>query len=168
MMRDMNWSINNRKKYQQTYYRKNKSKYILRSKLWYQVNKEKKKEYARNWKKRNPEKVRQWKITFYRKHGWKTNYETPEGRRIRSANRRARKRKAQGKFTKEKWEKLKKEYNYTCPICHKKEPEIQLTIDHVIPLINGGTNYISNIQPLCLSCNCKKGTKLSGWKSFKK
>jgi 5-methylcytosine-specific restriction endonuclease McrA len=64
-----------------------------------------------------------------------------------------------GTFKKQEWEEMKKLYNYTCPCCDKKEPEIKLTIDHIIPLSKGGTNTIDNIQPLCLKCNCKKNNK---------
>jgi 5-methylcytosine-specific restriction endonuclease McrA len=58
------------------------------------------------------------------------------------------------------WELLKKQYGYTCPCCHKIEPEIKLTEDHVIPLSKGGTDLIENIQPLCLKCNMIKHTKI--------
>jgi len=57
----------------------------------------------------------------------------------------------------EEWKELKKKYNYTCLMCGKKEPEIKLSIDHIIPVSEGGTNWIENIQPLCRSCNSKKG-----------
>jgi 5-methylcytosine-specific restriction endonuclease McrA len=62
--------------------------------------------------------------------------------------------------TRKKWELLKKQYGYTCPMCGKKEPKIKLTEDHIIPLSKGGSDYIENIQPLCVSCNTKKYTKI--------
>jgi 5-methylcytosine-specific restriction endonuclease McrA len=58
------------------------------------------------------------------------------------------------------WELLKKQYNYTCPCCSKSEPEVKLTEDHIIPLSKGGSDFIENIQPLCLKCNIKKHTKI--------
>lgn len=69
-------------------------------------------------------------------------------------------RGAEGGFSKEEWEQLKKSYFNSCPACLKPEPEITLTIDHILPLSRGGTNYIKNIQPLCLRCNLRKHTKL--------
>ena len=65
-----------------------------------------------------------------------------------------------GKFTLREWEKMKDDYNHACNFCHKFEPEIKLTIDHIIPLTKGGKHDASNIQPLCMDCNVKKGTKL--------
>ncbi len=65
-------------------------------------------------------------------------------------------------FSFKEWEDMKKQYNYTCPSCYKKEPEIKLTVDHIIPLSLSGKNNKNNIQPLCFSCNCKK------YKSIKK
>lgn len=75
---------------------------------------------------------------------------------------RFKKKKAEGFFTLSEWELLKKQYGYTCanPICGKKEPEIRLEPDHIIPISKGGSNYIENIQPLCRGCNSKKHTKI--------
>ena len=71
-----------------------------------------------------------------------------------------RNRSATGSHTFGEWENLKAQYNWTCPCCGGKEPDIKLTLDHVIPLSKGGSNNIENIQPLCKSCNCKKLTKI--------
>ncbi len=61
--------------------------------------------------------------------------------------------------TSKDWEDLKEKYNFTCPACGKREPEIKLTRDHIISLSKGGSDCIDNIQPLCKPCNCRKHTK---------
>lgn len=71
-------------------------------------------------------------------------------------NRRARVQQAEGSFTSKEWQKLCARYEYTCLRCRRREPEIKLTADHVVPLCKGGTNFIDNIQPLCQSCNSSK------------
>lgn len=73
------------------------------------------------------------------------------------ARRYARERGAKGSHTLEQWEKLCWKFNWKCANCKKEKP---LTKDHINPLSLGGTDYISNIQPLCRNCNSKK------WKTF--
>ena len=74
------------------------------------------------------------------------------------------KRDAEGSHTYGEWELLKKQYGYVCPCCGEKEPFNQrvkyLTQDHIIPLSKGGSDYIENIQPLCMHCNLTKHTKI--------
>lgn len=57
------------------------------------------------------------------------------------------------------WEEIKKKYGYICPCCLKKEPEISLTEDHILPIAMGGLDNIENIQPLCRNCNSRKNNK---------
>jgi hypothetical protein len=65
-----------------------------------------------------------------------------------------------GSHTIGEWETLKSQYNWVCPSCGRAEPDISLTRDHIIPVSKGGSNNIENIQPLCLSCNVSKKTKV--------
>jgi DNA-directed RNA polymerase subunit RPC12/RpoP len=65
-----------------------------------------------------------------------------------------------GSFTQEEWEKIKEKYDFRCPSCNNLEPDIKLTVDHIIPISKGGMNTIKNIQPLCRSCNSKKKDKI--------
>ena len=83
-----------------------------------------------------------------------------EYKRWKTAERKAEKIMADGSHTIGGWELLKRRYGYCCPACKKKEPEIKLTEDHIVPLSKGGSDYIENIQPLCKGCNSKKHTKI--------
>ena len=77
-----------------------------------------------------------------------------------SSQRRATKRGNGGFHSVEQWEKLKKLYNWMCPSCKVREPDIKLTVDHIIPVKMGGSNDIENIQPLCKSCNSIKNARI--------
>lgn len=57
------------------------------------------------------------------------------------------------------WRLVKEQNNFACLSCKRKEPEIKLTRDHIVPVLRGGSNDISNIQPLCFKCNREKHTK---------
>jgi len=71
-----------------------------------------------------------------------------------------RKRNATGSHTIDEWNDVKKRHKFRCAICKKKEPEIELTEDHIVPISRGGSNDIENIQPLCRVCNARKGNRL--------
>lgn len=103
------------------------------------------------------EKAYQWKGGISR---------TKEYGSIYKKRHRARKKMAVGSHTLQEWEDLKKKYNYTCLCCGKREPEITLTEDHIVPLSKGGTDYIDNIQPLCQRCNSRKNTKIVDYRKM--
>jgi hypothetical protein len=72
-----------------------------------------------------------------------------------------------GSWTAAEWETLKRQLGHRCVGCWKTEKEInvlgrKLVPDHIIPVVKGGLNDITNIQPLCHGrggCNNKKGKK---------
>ena len=69
---------------------------------------------------------------------------------------RARIRGAGGTYTEAEWQALVEQYDSRCLCCGAVG---DLTRDHVVPLVKGGSNDIGNIQPLCRPCNSRKGTK---------
>lgn len=71
-------------------------------------------------------------------------------------NSRARRMGLDATLTALQWLDLKVLYGYRCLSCGKQEPEITLTLDHIIPLSQGGASTLANTQPLCLTCNKKK------------
>lgn len=120
---------------------------------------EKQREYFKN----NPDKVREYRIRYFLKHKveiykyqrqW--DKEHPEVGRAKSQKRRARLLGNGGTFTAEEWIGICNEYDNKCLCCGE---QVKLTVDHVIPISVGGSNDISNIQPLCKPCNSRKGTQ---------
>jgi len=48
-------------------------------------------------------------------------------------------------------------YGKKCLACGSEK---NISLDHIVPIHKKGTNTIDNLQPLCKSCNSKKGTKV--------
>lgn len=60
--------------------------------------------------------------------------------------------------TRKEWRKLKERYGNRCLACGQVLE--LLTRDHIVPVSQGGSSHISNIQPLCRPCNSLKGDEI--------
>jgi 5-methylcytosine-specific restriction endonuclease McrA len=134
------------------YYAANRAKVIERTKRNARKHPERGRRAMRAYEARNPGRNKRW-------------LDTRPGKRAEYDHRyRAQKMSNGGRFTAQEWQELKAHYEYRCLCCGKQEPLIVLCADHVIPIIRGGRNDISNIQPLCKSCNSTKATKSTDYR----
>jgi hypothetical protein len=134
------------------------------------------KEAVRKLKEKDPERFRlqqaEARKRFIEKHGpgyykkaakkWKQNNRETwlNSVRKRDAIRRARKggHTPETHHTEDQWQQLLEACGNRCACCDRHQGEAPLTRDHVVPLVKGGSDAITNIQPLCRSCNSMKMT----------
>lgn len=43
--------------------------------------------------------------------------------------------------------------NFTCQYCGQYAPNVRLEVDHVVPVVEGGTDDLSNLITSCWACN---------------
>lgn len=117
----------------------------------YAKHSEKRKEYARQFRAAYPE--RQYALC----RRWRRN--NPEKVTAAIFRREALKRGLTEHHTATEWRALKVCWGNRCLCCGVSGEVQTLATDHIVPLSRGGANTIDNIQPLCKSCNSRKGTK---------
>ena len=78
----------------------------------------------------------------------------------RNARRRESARDAGPKFKMSEWLAVLEKHGFKCLMCGASAKERTIYPDHIVPLSAGGSNDISNIQPLCIGCNSMKGTQV--------
>jgi len=66
-----------------------------------------------------------------------------------------------GTHTAREWEEMKAYFD-CCVRCLRGD--VSLERDHVIPVCLGGSDAITNIQPLCLRCNSSKGPEAKDYR----
>lgn len=147
------------------YRSENQEKIRARKIKEYAANPEKMKAYQVAYRLANPQKIKAMTEAYYAKNAevikeraakWAAN--NPEKLRTGWANRRARKRNAEGSHTAEDIGRLKKMQRYKCAVCAVCIKDAH-HVDHVIPLARGGSNWPSNLQLLCPPCNFSKQAK---------
>lgn len=141
----------------------NRERTQKRKRRWYKDNRERSRETSRKWREANLEKTREdsrrWReanLERVQENERRYRQANPEKIREKCRRRRARENGAEGNFTEAQFQVLCEYYGSVCIACGSTR---HLTRDHVILLTKGGSDNISNIQPLCRSCNSSKGAK---------
>lgn len=170
----------------------NRERHRAYSRQWEADHPEQVREQARRWVQKNPERRRaavkryndahkEEKASYNREWGQRTGYwrryraenadrvretfrrwclRNPE--KVRAARQRRRElERAGGRFTGGEWRALCDWFGGICLACGASD---LLTADHVVPLSRGGSNHISNIQPLCRDCNNRKNTATTDYR----
>lgn len=158
----------------------NPEKVQAKNKNWRQENPEKVQAANKNWAQENPEKLLVASRKYRQKHPEKVKstyekwvQENPERQQLRvkewirenPEKARVIKRRANGKrralrlklpfdFTEADWENAKAYFGYRCAVCGC-EPE-EFHADHWIAMSRGGGTVVTNMIPLCESCNRSK------------
>lgn len=110
----------------------------------------------RAWLEENREHVLQQLAE--RSQTWRVENRARYNAKNRAGNhlRRARLRGAPGRFTAEQAQARIDYFGGLCWVCGGPGD----TLDHVIPLARGGSNWPSNLRPACQSCNSRRGARV--------
>ncbi len=150
-----------RKKASKRYY-KNPQKYNESSKKWAQQNREKRKEIIRRYSQNHPEISKRWvennreKVREYKRR-WKLK--NKEAINSHTRNRRAKIRESVGTHTQDDILYMLNAQKHKCINCLCSLKKNKYHVDHIVPIVRGGSNDRSNLQILCQSCNVRKSSK---------
>lgn len=109
-----------------------------------------------HWNELNPERARVWQVEYTASH----RESRRETIRVGRSRRRARKHNAMGSYTLAEANALLVSQDYLCanPYCCVDLRTVLKAIDHIVALAKGGSNFIANMQYLCVPCNARKHT----------
>lgn len=123
------------------YHEENREKILIRQKKWRDNNKEARKKYLEE----NKEKIVRYKKEYKKRN--RDKFSMLESRR------RARKAGSGGSHT---IEQRREKFLQLGNVCYYCGIPGEMTVDHMIPISRGGTDFVDNIVPACQRCNSKK------------
>jgi hypothetical protein len=139
-------------------------------KNWSKDNKGNLRQYHRVWAKENRDIVRKnWSKWHENNREHWNQYQSdrskknPEQKNLYTRARYALKKNSAGSHTVSQLKEIRARQNNKCNYCGSDATKGH--IDHIIPLTRCGTNYASNLQLLCVSCNTSKSNKMP-WEYF--
>jgi 5-methylcytosine-specific restriction endonuclease McrA len=133
------------------YYRKNRERILSYLNGYREENKKLISAAGRIYREKNLDKIRA-RMKEYYQNNKEIYYAAVHRRKARLAN-------CEGSFTYDDVRALLIAQEFKCVYC-KADIIKKYTVDHIMPISKGGSNWPSNLQMLCKSCNCKKKDKL--------
>jgi len=164
------------------YYEQHREAKAEQNRRHYEKDRKAAAERTRKWREKNPEAYREWRekhrevltetVRRFRKKNpgagaeaaqrWRNK--NPEAVRSFNRNRKALKKGAEGKYTAVDIKVIWKRQRHKCAVPNCPYPIASsgkhiYHVDHVVALINGGSNSPSNLQILCATHNLQKKDK---------
>lgn len=142
------WEMNNAARFKEmnnNWKKAHKKQRAAESKKWAKAHPEYRQEVGKLWRANHPDYGKHWR----KKHRDKiNNYAQIRRARLAGVN---------SELTTDEWEAVLEFYGHKCLCCGKDN--VKLTVDHVVPILLGGTHTVDNVQPLCGPCNSRKKAK---------
>lgn len=122
------------KQYQRAYRQRNREKRIAAAMVWNRANRDASNARIADWKRRNPDKV--------------LDYQHRRRARMRAADYEPIDR--QRVFDRDNW---------TCHLCRQPVPHATASVDHLVPIADGGSHTYANVATAHIACNVRRGRK---------
>ena len=139
------------------WYDSHKEQRAEHDKIYYQEHKERKQETSKIWYQNNREKqLKRWQEYRKSDHG----KQVIAAKRFNERNRRRLWKQNQGKgITSEQYKEVMSFFDWKCAYSGEKLKKDTRTLDHIIPLKQGGDHEIWNLVPMVRSLNSSKCAK---------
>ena len=123
-------------------------------KKYQEEHKEQITEYKKAWTRANSARIAASKREYYERNREEVTSRSEEWGKDNAEKVKQFKANNRGSFTAKEFRELCERYGNKCLCCGVTG--VVLEADHVVPLTRGGSDDISNIQPLCGTCNRSK------------
>ena len=152
------------------YYNENKEYLNEKHKQYNIEHKEKREEYMKQYREEHKEELKEKSKQYREEHKEekkeydKQYLQTEQGKlvnRRKEHNKRAKLNKSEGTYTNEQWIEMMQYFDYKCAYSGEELIEGEnYSIDHILAMDNGGSNYIWNLCPMVRNYNNSKKDNL--------
>lgn len=140
------------------YYKRHPEGFKRRSKVYRERHPKKVAARLRRWRRKNVKRIRAYESRY--KKRWRRKH--PEAAKLKSrlarSRRRALENNAEGTYSARDIAALQVRQKGKCNGCQADISQ-DYHVDHIIPLSRGGSNWPSNLQLLCETCNVRKSDR---------